>query len=59
MCGIYNDNIYMSFYQSINTIHHVCCDTDSSTTEQTTLFIFCRKRIFDLFFNIFDCDQTF
>ena len=59
VCRVDNNDINFCFYQSIHTFHHVCCDSNSCTTKQTTVFVFCRLRIFDLFFNIFDGDQTF
>ena len=59
MSRVNNNNIDFRFYQSIHTLQNICCDSNGSTTEQTTIFIFCRQRIFDLLLNIFDGDQTF
>ena len=59
VCGIDNDDIDMGSNQGIDTLHHVSGDTDTGTAEKTSLIILCRKRILDLFFNIFDGDQTF
>ena len=58
MSGIQNNNVYVSFYQSIHTIQNIGSDTYCSSAEQTTLCVLCRQGIFDLFFNIFDSDQT-
>ena len=36
-----NDDINMRLNKSINTLHHVACDTYSGTAEETTLIILC------------------
>ena len=59
MRRIYYDYVNICFYKSIYTCKHIGCNTNSCTAEQTSLLIFCCKRIFDLFFDIFNRDQTF
>ena len=59
MRGIDNDNIDMSLYQRIYTLQNVCCNTNSCTAQQTTMIVLGRQRVFDLFLNILDRDQTF
>ena len=58
VCGIHNDDIYMRVYKSIDTIHHVCGDTNCGTTQKTAVIVFCGKRVLDLLFNILDRDKT-
>ena len=59
MSGIDYNHIYMSIYQSVDPCHYIFCDTYCRTAEQSSLCIFRRQRIFDLFFNIFDRNETF
>ena len=59
VCGIYNNDVHMRVDKCIYTIHHIARDADTGSTEQTALCILCAERIFDLFFNVFDRDETF
>lgn len=56
MCTVQNNYIHMSLYQCFCSFQTVCCNTYSRSTKQSSLCVFCRIRILNLFFDIFDCD---
>ena len=58
MCRIDYDTIYLCIYESCYAIHNILCDTDSCTTQKTSLLVLCRQRILDLLLNILNGDQT-
>ena len=59
MCRINYDHIYISLHKRINTCKHICCDTNRSTTEKSSLCILGCKRILDLFLDILDGNESF
>ena len=58
MSCINNDHIHLGFYQCIYTVQNVSCYTYTGTAQQSSLLVFGRIWIFDLFFNILDGDQS-
>lgn len=40
MCRVNHDHINVGFYQSIDTFHHISCDTNAGATEKTAEIIF-------------------
>ena len=59
MRGIHDDHIHGSLYQRFHTGKHIGCNTDGASAQKTSLCVFGRQRIFDLFLNILDGDQAF
>ena len=59
MCGIDNDNIYVSLNKCIHTSKYISCDTNCRTAEKTYLCILGCKRIFNLFLDILDGNESF
>ena len=59
MCGINYDYIHIRFHKCIYTCKYIGCDTNCRTTEKTSLCILGCKRIFDLFLDILDGNESF
>ena len=58
MSGVKYNDIHLSLHQSVHTVQHIRCDAYSGAAEQTALSVLCGQRVFDLFLDIFDGDET-
>ena len=58
MSGVKYNDVHMSLHKSVHTVQNVRCDTYSGSAEQTALSVLCGQRVFDLFLDIFDGDET-
>ena len=58
MRGIQNQYIYMRIHQCFCSLQYVGSNTNTGTTQKTSLCILCCQRVFNLFFNIFDRNKT-
>ena len=59
VCGIHHNNIYFCLHELFHTIQTICSDTDCCAAEQSSLGVFRRQRILDLFLYILDRNEPF
>ena len=57
--GIHHNNVHFCLYKLFHAFQAVCSNTDCRAAEQPALGVLRRQRVFNLFFNILDCDKTF
>ena len=54
-----NNNIDLCIYKGFRSLKNICCDSDCSTAEKSSVVILCGVRILDLFLDIFDRNESF